>query len=109
MWIKISKGEFLISQRSENRPTYPLMLECVGGSVIKGESSLEGAIREVKEEVGIDLTHIKGELVYSKVRKEKYGKKINDIVDAWLFSYDGKVDLKEATTDEVRDFKWMTK
>ena len=52
VWIRNSKGEYLISQRSANRPTYPLMWECVGGSVVKGEDSLQGAIREAKEEVG---------------------------------------------------------
>ena len=31
------------------------MWECVGGSVVKGEDSLLGAIREAKEEVGVDL------------------------------------------------------
>ena len=35
VWIRNSKGEYLISQRSANRPTYPLMWECVGGSVVK--------------------------------------------------------------------------
>ena len=50
VWIRNSKGEYLISQRSANRPTYPLMWECVGGSVVKGEDSLLGAIREAKEE-----------------------------------------------------------
>ena len=54
MWIRNSKGQYLISQRSANRPTYPLMWECVGGSVVKGEDSLQGAIREAKEEAGVD-------------------------------------------------------
>ena len=27
VWIRNSKGEFLISQRSASRPTYPLMWE----------------------------------------------------------------------------------
>lgn len=30
----------------------------------------------------------------------------NDIV--WLFKYDGEVNLKNATTDEVKEAKWMT-
>lgn len=30
-----------------------LVWECVDGSVIKGEDSLQGALREVKEEVGV--------------------------------------------------------
>lgn len=56
------------------------------------------------EEVGIDLSNIEGDLVYSKVRKG-----FNDIIDAWLFKYNGEIDLKKATTDEVKDSKWMTK
>ena len=36
VWIRNSKGEYLISQRSANRPTFPLMWECAGGSVIEG-------------------------------------------------------------------------
>lgn len=106
VWIKNDKGEYLISQRSENRPTFPLMWECVGGSVLQGESSLQGAIRETKEEVGIELKEFEGNLVYSKVRKFKNR---NDIMDVWLFKYNGDVKLKNATTDEVRDVKWLTK
>ncbi len=106
VWIKNDKGEYLISQRAEDRPTFPLMWECVGGSILKGENSLQGAIRETKEEVGIDLKKIEGNLVYSKVRKIKNK---NNIMDVWLFKYNGVVELEKATTNEVRDVKWMTK
>ena len=37
------------------------MWECVGGSVVKGEDSLQGAVRETKEEVGIDLNPESGQ------------------------------------------------
>lgn len=37
VWIKNSKDEYLISQRSADRPKFPLKWECVGGSAIKGE------------------------------------------------------------------------
>lgn len=104
VWIKNNEGKFLISQRSENRPTFPLMWECVGGSVLKGEDSLQGAKRETMEEVGINLSNIDGDLVYNKVRK-----RFKDIMEVWLFQYNGEIDLKKATTDEVKDFKWMTK
>lgn len=49
VWIRNSKGQYLISQRSANRPAFPLMWETVGGSVLKSETSLQGAIREVQE------------------------------------------------------------
>ena len=55
VWIRNSKGEYLIAQRSANRTAFPLVWECVDGSVLKGEDSLQGALREVKEEVGVDL------------------------------------------------------
>lgn len=111
VWIRNSKGEYLISQRSANRPTFPLMWECAGGSVLKGESSIEGALREVKEEVGLDLKPEDGKLLFSKIRGSdvRYECKVfNDIMDVWLFSYDGELQLEAATTDEVAACKWMT-
>ena len=107
VWIRNSKGEYLISQRSANRPTYPLMWECVGGSVVKGEDSLQGAIREAKEEVGVDLMPENGQVLFTKTRKIIEGKIFNDIMDVWLFEYDGEVDLGNATTDEVAQVAWM--
>lgn len=108
VWIRNSSGEYLISQRAATRPTFPLSWECVGGSVLAGESSLEGAVREVKEEVGIELNPAKGKLVFSKIRNEYDGMKFRDILDVWLFEYDGDIDLTNATTDEVNDAKWIT-
>lgn len=106
VWIRNSKREYLISQRSANRPTFPLMWECVGGSVVKGEDSMQGAIREAKEEVGVELNPEKGQ---AKTRKIIEGKIFNDIMDVWLFEYDGEVDLGKATTDEVAQVAWMNR
>ena len=103
VWIKNSDGKYLISRRSKTRLKNPLMFETVGGAVLKGEDSLQAALRETKEEVGIDLDAKTGKLVYSCVRKQ-----LSSIWDAWLFKYDGIVNLKNATTDEVESVKWMT-
>ena len=108
VWIKNSNGEYLISQRSATRPTFPLMWETVGGSVVAGEDSLTGAIREAKEEVGIDLAPKNGKLCFSKVRRIVEEKPFNDILDVWCFSYDGPVSIQNATTDEVSQFRWMS-
>ena len=109
VWIRNSKGEYLISQRSANRPTFPLVWECVDGSVVKGEDSLQGALREVKEEVGVDLLPEKGQVILSDMKKIEFGKVVNKIVDVWLFEYDGEVDLSNATTDEVAQVAWMNR
>ena len=109
IWIRNSKGKYLISQRSADRPAYPLMWECVGGSVTKGEDSLTGALRETKEEVGLTLSPEDGKLVYSVVGRVVNGVKFTDIVDVWLFEYDGPVLLDQASTKEVAQTAWMTK
>ena len=109
VWIRNSRGEYLISQRSANRPTFPLVWECVDGSVVKGEDSLQGVLREVKEEVGVDLLPEKGQVILSDIKKIEFGKVVNKIVDVWLFEYDGEVDLSNATTDEVAQVAWMNR
>lgn len=107
VWVKNSKGQYLISKRSLNRKNYPLKWACPGGGVISGEDSLTAALREVKEEVGVELNRNNGKLLFSKIHKMIDGKKINNIMDVWQFEYDGPINLKSATTDEVVECKWM--
>lgn len=40
-------------------------------------------------------------------REQLESKIFNDIMDVWLFEYDGEVDLSNATTDEVAQVTWM--
>lgn len=108
VWIKNKDGKYLISQRSAKRPTHPLMWECVGGAVLKSENSLEAAVRETMEEVGIDLKNRKGQLLFSKIRKSDGKLTSDNILDVWLYEYDGKVSLENATTDEVAQVKWLS-
>ena len=107
IWIKNPDGKYLMTQRSKTKKTCPLKWECVGGSVLQGETSIHAAFREVKEEVGIDLDSEKGGLVFTQVRDTVDGRRINDINDIYLYTYDGKVDLAAATTDEVNRAVWM--
>ena len=109
VWIKNKNGEYLISQRSKDRVSNPLKWECQGGSVLKGEKSIDGAIREVKEEVGIDLFASDGKVLFTHTRDNINGVRFNDIMDVWLFEYNGNVDLTKATTKEVAQVKWLNK
>ena len=109
VWIKNSKGEYLISQRSADRPNCPLKWECVGGSVLKGETSLKGALRETLEEVGVSLSPASGTLISSTVRNELNGVRFADILDVWLFRYDGPIPLEKALTKEVVQSVWMSR
>ncbi|MGN0318645.1 MAG: NUDIX domain-containing protein [Lachnospira sp.] len=46
-------GKVLVTERSRNK-TYPLKWEVTGGSILKGETPSQGAVRELKEETGIE-------------------------------------------------------
>lgn len=109
VWIRNRCGKYLISQRSADRPTHPLKWECVGGSVLKGEDSLTGALRETKEEVGLSLEPKDGKIVRSTIGRIVNGVRFSDIVDVWLFPYDGPVSLEAATTKEVARIAWLDK
>lgn len=108
VWLKNSRGQYLISQRAADRPTFPLMWECTGGSVVAGEDSLAGALREVREELGVDLPPEQGRLVFSRVRDWVDGERFGDIVDVWEFPYEGQARLDRAE-GEVCGARWADK
>ena len=58
------------------------MWECVGGSVVKGEDSLQGAIREAKEEVGVDLLPENGQVLLQRHVKSLREK---SLMILWMF------------------------
>lgn len=106
VWLRNSRGQYLISQRAASRPTFPLMWETTGGSVLAGEDSLGGALREAWEELGVRLDPKQGRLAFSRVRDWVNGVRFGDILDVWEFAYDGEADLS-AADGEVAQARWM--
>ena len=82
----LSVSAWIVNQRHPKKQ-YPLYWECTGGSVLSGETSLQGAIREVKEELGILLTPGSEKLIY-QTRREN----VQDFYDVWLFHRDIKIE-----------------
>lgn len=52
VYTKTNDGKILVTQRARNK-TYPLKWEVTGGSIVTGETPVEGAARELSEETGI--------------------------------------------------------
>ena len=56
IWSINSKGEILLQHRAKDKKNFPNMWDIsVAGHISSGESSEQGALREIKEEIGIDL------------------------------------------------------
>jgi len=102
IWIKNSEGRLLISKRTPNK-NYPLLWACTGGSVLAGEDSLSAALREVKEELGINLDIDRGHL-YKSIKREV----CNDFCDIWLFEYDCEMKDIVFQKDETCDAMWAS-
>jgi len=100
IWIINSGKKILLTQRHEEK-TFPLKWECTGGSIIAGEDSLTGAIREVEEEIGIILDKKNGKLIDSITRKD-------DIKDIYVFEEDIDINKTKLQEKEVIAIKWIT-
>lgn len=104
-WITNSKGEWLIIRRAESK-SYPLKWEAPGGSVLAGEDSELGALREVKEEIGITLDS--GEL-FQSYRRDKPSWENPGFLDVWVLKADILIEDVKLQKEEVCDIKWATK
>ena len=80
IWMMNSKGEFLLTKRSPDKG-FPNMWESTGGSALAGDDSLTAALREVKEETGLELDPAKGKLVLTYHISDYFR-------DVWLFRQD---------------------
>ena len=57
IWFYTTNGDILLSQRSAKKTIYPLMWDVsVAGHIDAGETIEQAAIREIKEEIGLQLT-----------------------------------------------------
>ena len=101
IWLMNEKGEILVTQRAQNKP-WGLFWETTGGSVLAGETSLQAAVRVVREEVGLELDPAHGILIDS-VRRDR------DFLDSWFFQ--GRLRLYDLKLrpDEVVDAKFISR
>lgn len=53
VWTLLPDGRILLTKRSPEKPMFPGVWEGTAGSVIEGENSLQGALRELREETGL--------------------------------------------------------
>lgn len=101
VWIINDKNKILIQQRSLNKNRNPGKWAFTRGLPFSGESSLDGAIREVKEELDINLKAKEIELLIT-FRRE------HDFVDVWVARDNTKIEDVTVQKEEVEQVKWVT-
>ncbi len=114
IWVVNSKKQILLQKRSSQKQTNPnKWTTAVSGHLSAGDSSLEGAMRELSEEIGLAVD--KNELQYLFTVKEREvnnnpEKQIieREFTDVYLIKKD--MDIKEfkLQEEEVSEIKWFS-
>lgn len=100
IWIINKNKEILLTKRNKNK-SYGGLWEPTTGHVKTKEKDIEGALRELKEELNItvkkqELTYIKHIIIDSK------------IIDIWLLNKDIKQEQIKQKQDEVTNIKYVS-
>ncbi|GLO64710.1 NUDIX hydrolase [Oceanobacillus kimchii] len=100
-WVKNDKDEVLLSKRHPHKP-FGGFWENTGGSAIQGENSLQAVLREVSEEIGLQLIPEDGKLILQQTKNISHQ-------DIWLFRSNVAIDELSFQEDEVVDAMWVDK
>lgn len=105
--IRRTDGKFLITQRVMTKAWAPGWWEVSGGAAQAGEESFEAVCREVKEEVGLNVSNAAGGLVYT-YRRDNPEEGDNYFVDVYRFDMDFEESDVVIQTEEALGFKVAT-
>jgi 8-oxo-dGTP diphosphatase len=107
VWKHNRKGEWLIDKRASARGTsIDGKWETTGGSALAGDDSLTAALRETKEELGIDLDPQKGVLFHTTTRLGNLGH--TWLQDAWVFEHNCPIEDVRFQEGETCDAMWAS-
>lgn len=95
--VQNAEGKYLITQRSMDKSWAAGWWEVTGGGVLSGETSVQAVVREVREEVGLDVSGQPLEPVHA-YRNVEPGGGDNYIVDIYHFHLD--VDERDVTLQD---------
>lgn len=101
IWTVNSKNEVLLTLRAPEKHDWPNMWENTAGSVLAGETSLQGAIRELREETGIVVSEEEFTFVATERTRNAFG-------DCYMVRKDVPISELTLQKGETCDAKWVS-
>lgn len=107
IYLRNTKGEYLIAKRSMRMTTNPgLWGESVAGHVDEGEGYRDAAVREMREEIGVEGVELKEAGKFYEEIVDGNGRQRKRWSQVFVGEYEGPVVIDEA---EVSETKWVKK
>lgn len=116
IWIFNSKGEVLIQKRSSIKDSYPDLWDIsAAGHISSGETMLDGALREMTEEIGLTNTKSEDLIPVGYFREEvkfpmkgyENGWHNNELNGIFVLQYEGKAEDLTLQVEEVAEVKFI--
>lgn len=106
-----SKGQVLLQKRSPNKKLWPNTWDMTaGGHVLTGEFGFEAIIREIKEELGIDIDKENITFIGSSISSNVKGDIVNNhFNEYYIVNKDIDETKLELQEEEVSEVKWIDK
>lgn len=103
IWIINSKGQILVQKRATTKKNFPNLWDMPSaGHVSAGETSIQGAIRETEEELG--LKTIESDYIYVA----EYIADISwELAQLYLLKMDKDISDMQLQVEEVAEVKWV--
>lgn len=106
VWIINDKNELLLQKRSASKKSYPNYWDISGaGHIRTGETVVEGAIRELKEELGVEASE--SDLEFIAIVKSTRNPKNKEFGNVYLLRCNKKVEEYTFEDEEVSEVKYV--
>lgn len=104
IWIYNSNGEILIQKRAMAKKNWPGYFDMpAAGHVDSGETPLEGAIREAKEEIGVNFKPEDLEFAFEYIQDSSW-----ELGQVFFAKCDKKAEEFKLQEKEVELVKWLS-
>ena len=106
VWILNDKNELLLQKRSASKKSHPNCWDISGaGHIMAGESAIDGAIRELKEELGVEVKD--KDLQYIATIKSTKNPKNMEFQYVYLLNCNKEIEEYIFEDDEVAKVKYV--
>ena len=110
LWLYTKQGEILLQQRSHKKSIHPLLWDVsTAGHIDAGESFIDAALRETKEEVGLSLKPENLQKIGTFLHETNYGDiQDNEFHQVYIAELNVGINQLQPQEDEVEALKLVS-